>query len=52
MGFETKRRPNPRKFEAKPIAKKTVAEVQANIDKFLTGLPTNRALLNKLTNMR
>jgi 2-polyprenyl-6-methoxyphenol hydroxylase-like FAD-dependent oxidoreductase len=52
MGFETKRRPNPRKFEAKPIAKKTVAEVQANIDKFLTGLPTNRVLLNKLTDMR
>ncbi|PKH86679.1 tryptophan halogenase family protein [Colwellia sp. Bg11-28] len=48
MGFETEQRANPRKFEANPLAEKTIAETQKKIDKYLTGLPTNRELLNKL----
>jgi len=48
MGFKTNPRPSPRKFEAKPTAEKMIAEVQSKIDKYLTGLPSNRALLNQL----
>jgi len=48
MGFKTQQRPNPRKFEAKPVATKMIAEMQSKIDKYLTGLPSNRELLNQL----
>jgi len=50
MGFKTNPRPSPRKFEAKSTAEKMIAEVQSKIDKYLTGLPSNRALLNQLKN--
>lgn len=48
MGFKTEQRANPRKFEANPLAKKTIAETQKKIDRYLTGLPSNRELLDKL----
>ncbi|TWX67254.1 tryptophan 7-halogenase [Colwellia demingiae] len=48
MGFKTEQRANPRKFEANPLAKKTIAETQNKIDRYLTGLPSNRELLDKL----
>jgi hypothetical protein len=48
MGFKTNPRTNPRHFEAKPTAEKMITEVQRKIDKYLTGLPSNRELLNQL----
>lgn len=52
MGFETKPRANPRKSQAKPQAEQKIAETQQKIDKYLTGLPSNRTLLNKLKEMQ
>ncbi len=50
MGFETKKRISSRKFDDKATAEKIILAVQGNKDKYLTGLPKNRELLDQLNN--
>ena len=48
MGFETKQRPNSRKFDNCAISEKIISDVQANIQKYRSGLPKNRELLKQI----
>lgn len=49
MHFQTNRRVTPSKIHVNSPAEQAIAIVENNKNKYLTGLPTNRTLLNKLT---
>lgn len=48
MGFHTNRRVAASKFDTNSPAEQTIAAVEHTKNQYLTGLPSNRALLNKL----